>query len=281
MKENSEAEDYSLHSELIVLDKEYLVITVYFKGDLYASCVIDYTSKEAYFNTKLTMYTGTKITDAKAMYDMSYNGSKVLSVSYQNAGGISERIALADNCGVFSGDNGDLIVPNESSAVYEGSSYVLVISDNTFTLSNADYVVTLTADFTNKTYVFVSKEANTSSIPSFKGLTFKGSIYSDWDEAYVPVWVQFDEYDGDNISGIIRHEADTFAEHKFWFTATYDVGTNTITFTITAELYKEGAVGHTCEATCAEGKMTFTSNFSSNAAYVIKGLVATCSDFHL
>lgn len=281
MKDKTETSDYELHSELIVLDKEYFVITVYFQNSLYASCVIDYTSKEAYFNTKLNMYTGTKITDAKAMYDMTYNDNKVVSVSYQNEGGISERIALGDKCGVFSGEQGDLIVPNEASAIYESSNYVLTISENTFTLSNADYIVTLTADFVNKTYVFVSKEDNTSSIPSFKGLTFKGTVYSSWEEDDVAVWVQFDEYDGDNISGVIRHGPNQFPEHKFWFTATYDIGTNVITLTITEELYKEGAVGHTCQATCAEGKMTFTSNFSTNGAYVIKGLVATCSDFHL
>lgn len=281
MKDNTEKKGYSLNTELIVLDKTYFVITVYYLDDLYACALVNYTDKVVYFNTTLEMLMGNKITDARAIYSIFQDKDVLVSVSYQNDGGNKERIALDSGCGVFTGDYGNLIVPNTATGIYEDSNYVLVIDGTTYKLSNADYIVTLTVDVVNMTYIFVSKEANTSSIPSFKGLTFKGNVYSDWDEGYVNVWVVFDDYDGDNIAGKIIHGAGTYSSQWFAFTATYDLGNNVITLTITSQQYGKDEIGRSCNATCAEGKMTFTSEFSSRSPFTVKGLVATCSDFHL
>ncbi len=281
-KEEDTLAMYSVNAELINIDGNTYMISEFYRSEvLYKTVVLDYQNQTMYVDPTITYSHGTSFTDAKVVYEVKDGSNSILKVSYSGVGGISNRIALASPCGVYSGAKGTLLLPNTDSAFLDESEYMWSISENAVTLTNAEKKYVLTIDQEAMTYVVTSEEDLTSNVPSFRGLTFKGKIYNTWDEYNTDIKMVFANYESDDqIIGQLVYGS--YPAHTFGFVATFDCNTNVLNCKITSETYKEGAVGKSFSFYCENGKMTARTGFNENTYNLIynkQGVVLSCSDF--
>ena len=274
--------DYTVEGERFALDgKNYTVIRVYHKGNHYVDMLLNYTDKVAYENVDIEVLFGNKINDNQVMYTVSSKGEKLIAVTFSNNGGYNLRTPIVDPYGVYTGENGNFVLPNDLYGLYTGEQFTVSISDNQVTLSKANRRVTLTINTTNHTYVVVSDEEVTSTIPNLKNLVFTGSFYSQWDEVTIDSLIfTFNDYASDSEIST-RMSGYSVGTTKYWadFSVTYDLDTNVITMRITAQSFNWVSSSLELTAQMSEGKMTFLKDF--NNVLTIKNATFNCSDFHI
>ena len=273
-------EDYTVTGERTVIDgKDYVVASFYHQDKLKGSAYVAWSERTAYFNVDFAMNLGEKITDDEAFYDINKGGETIASMSYHGIGGVAARRFASSPCGVYHSGERTFVLPNTSKGVLDGVAYIADVLGNEVTLTSAERRIVISLDPETMAFVITSDEEIAASVPSFRGLTFKGKNRDCWGDE-VETSIVFDNYEGDDaISGVLNADGTYSWSHPFGFTAAYDVGTNILTLTLTSEKYREGVVGHTIRALVAEGKMTLLDD--ANSIYTFKNVVLTCADFHL
>ncbi len=275
--------DYSVKGERMILgNTTYIVVSFFYKGDLFKNALINVTAKQAIFDVTINYVYGESLLDDKVFYEVKKADEILLRVTYSSGGGVSSRQLAADYHGIYQGDNNkQLTIVNDVFAIYDGGEYSLKRTDNSVVLTNGSRMVTLTIDAANKTFVFVSDEDDARTIPNFRGLTFNGVFTDGFGDENSGSGVVFDAYENDDtITGTIWYGpiGQNWA-HPFGFTATYDLATNTLAMTITTQKYNEGVIGNKLSAVCEDGKMTFVGNISSY--YTCNNAVFTNNNFVL
>ena len=272
---------YKVDGEIFTISgNRYAVIVVTFNDNPYFSFLVDYNNHSYKAGVTVNMIYGNKISDAKVIYEVYDGTDKLFGVSYTGDGGYSNRIPLVSPYGVYTGSAGDFVLANDTIGVYEGVSYVAVISGTQVTLSNASRRIVLNLDTTLNTYSVVSDEEIVSTIPNMKGLTFSGSFYGKWDEETVNgTRFVFNNYTSDDD---IQVTFTGYGSYYATFNVTYDLDTNIITMSLikSSQAYPWiTSDDFQITALMAEGQMTLKKDL--NNVVTFKDAVYYCPDFHL
>jgi len=274
-------EDYSILGERFVVDsKAYFALQVNYKDNLYATAFIDFNEKIVEFNVDFEYLYGENMTSDKVLYNVKQDNQILYSFSYQNDGGINDRIYLDGVLGVYSDGEHSLVLPNEDSALLDGEKYVAVISGNSVTLTNGFREIVIELNVSNKAMTIVSdKEITNQELPAFAGKTFTGTSYDGQGDPN-STSIIFDNYSDDDIAGIIKYDGTYSWHHWFKFTGTYDFSTNELTVTfVEGGQYDKDAVGISIKFKVADTKLTGLGDI--NYFYKMRNYVYTCADFHL
>ena len=271
---------YSVDGEKFKIDgKEYAVIRVYRNDVEYINFFLDYTNKQIKTGLAIKMIYGEHISDDKVMYTVSKDDVNLLSISYINDGGTANRIELVSPYGVYTGENGQFLLANDTVGVYDGLTLVAVLDGNTVTLTNASRRVVLTLNTSNNTYVVVLDEAIESHIPDLKNKVFTCHFYVDWDEGYSDLVFTFNNYSSDDN---IQVTFTGYYSYSATFDATYDLDTNIITMTLINSTQSYNWItteGYQVTALMANGKMTMKKDL--NNVINFKNAVFNCPEFVL
>ena len=282
--ESDLADDYSIKGERFEIDsKYYFVIEISYKNKLYATAFIKWTDNDVVFGIEIEYLYGSSFVDDKVMYNLKNNDENIFSVSWSGDGGYTDRILMSPPLGMYTNNESKLYIPNSLVAIYDNLEFPYTMAENTLTLKNSTRKITLTLNYETNTFNVVSDETlEASELPNFKGKMFSGSFYDDWWESDTRIDIEFNNYENDNISGIIYHGGKgVWACHDFGFSATYNLDQNILTITITSERYNEGFVAQNKQIRLKATNGALIGLDDLNNVYPMKNISFYCEDFTL
>lgn len=266
---------YTIDGERFKLDdKTYAIMVIYHNDVEYFSFFVDYSNKKIYNDISIKMIYGEKFTDNKAMYTVSDGVNDLIAVSYTGDGGVNNRIPLISPYGVYSGDNGDLLIANDVNSYYDGVDFVYSIEENTVTLTNADRTVVINIDKDNFTYEVVSDKEDKKEIPDLKNKVFAAEVDG------TNATITFNNYtSASDIKATMLWGAGSWICYDLIFDVTYDLNTNIITLVLVDQPTYPGwqTLGTTFTAQMMTGKLIPLNNLPYGVN--IKNVEFTCDDF--
>ena len=196
-KEDKQA-DYSVDSEAFVIEgNKYVVASISYKGEHYASAFLDYAHKKAYFGVTFERIANTSsaLADDATIYRIKTSGGEtLLTVGYNGNGGINSRCLLN---GAVSYENEDktLLLHGTVNCTYDGQEMNYSYDDeDTVKLIKGGRTIVIDIDNETATYTVVSDETVELVLPEFAGKAYRQNFAFD-DGAYLGMYIEFSATD--------------------------------------------------------------------------------------
>ena len=285
-------EEYDVQGEHIISNgKRYYVISFLHNGDIFKNVFIEWSDRVIHSNVEIEFSYGSSILDDQTFYTIKENGEALQSISFANLGGIDNRVLAEPWFGAYSNTDHQLVILNESFALFDGELYSATIQDRQIVLRNGVMKYVLDIDFNERGFTIVSSEADTVSNVNFANLTFTGNY--EYDDDYYTLKVIFDSgCSGETVTGKVVSIWGSIA-YAFEFEGTYSSETQKLALSFVGKAeyyyytsnpsnqYKTNYNPSSCELYVENGKLTFLSNFTNVGFLNLRNVSVTCADFIL
>ncbi|MCQ2742906.1 MAG: hypothetical protein MJ239_06425 [Bacilli bacterium] len=203
MKEKTDTEDmYSLSEEQFKIEGDFYVIASILRNDeIYATCFINYKTKTANFGVDIELHSNKKLGEAKEVVEITTEAGDKTVFGYVGDGAISERIMCGEYFGTYTDGTNTLFLHGGNKADYNGAEYDVTNIGACFTLENVDKIVEVSLDKATRSLTVTSEKEKGAVVVSFRGQTYSGQYYDDWEEGKMPIKIVFD--DSEAITGIM------------------------------------------------------------------------------